>query len=197
MSARQDEILSLPTAVEWRAWLAEKHDKRSVVWLVFYKKSTRSGQHSNWIRYEEAVREALCHGWIDSLVKRVDERRYRQKFTPRKAKSKWSASNKKRIAALQAEGKLAAAGKRLIAAAKRDGSWDLLPDAEKQYGMPAELEEVLANNETAAANFGALPPSHKKRYALWIASAKRPATRQRRATRAATMLAAGERLGLM
>jgi len=188
----------MSNAAKWRAWLAKNHDKRSVVWLVFYKKAAQSRNRSadSWITYEQSVREALCYGWIDSLTQRIDERRYRLKFTPRRAKSKWSASNKKRIAELEAEGKLAPPGQRLVDAAKQDGSWDRVPDAEKNFAMPTELEAVIAKNKTAAANFAALPPSHKKRYVLWIASAKRPATRERRAAQASEMLTAGERLGL-
>src|SRR5215510_13155501 len=91
---------------EWRSWLARHHDSESEVWLVFHKRHT--GRTS--ISYEDAVDQALCYGWVDSLIKRLDEARYARKFTPRKADSKWSDANRKRYARLKAEGHLVSPG---------------------------------------------------------------------------------------
>ncbi len=96
------------TREQWRAWLANHHDSESAVWLVFNKRHT----HRPSISYNDAVEEALCFGWIDSIIKRVDEDRYARKFTPRKPDSKWSTANRQRYAALQARGLLTPAGVR-------------------------------------------------------------------------------------
>ena len=91
---------------EWRAWLEEHHQSESEVWLIYYKGHT--GKKS--IRYEEAVEEALCFGWIDSKVKRIDEEKYMQRYTQRNELSNWSESNKKRVKKLIAKGLMTQAG---------------------------------------------------------------------------------------
>jgi uncharacterized protein YdeI (YjbR/CyaY-like superfamily) len=99
-------MLYVTTRDEWRAWLAEHHDTEREVWLVSYKKHTGRPQ----IPYDDAVEEALCFGWIDSLVKTIDDERFAQKFTPRKEKSNWSESNKRRVRKLVREGRMTEAG---------------------------------------------------------------------------------------
>jgi len=106
----------------WRAWLARNHAKSKGLWLAYYKKG--SGQVS--VTYEEALEEALSYGWIDSRLRRLDEERYAQKYTPRKARSVWSAANKARVEKLIAQGRMAAPGLAKVLTAKRDGSWDSL-----------------------------------------------------------------------
>jgi uncharacterized protein YdeI (YjbR/CyaY-like superfamily) len=98
--------LEVTATSEWRAWLAAHHDCRSEIWLVFYKKHT--GKPS--IAYQDALDEALCFGWVDSLVRRLDDERCARKFTPRKAKSNWSAANRRLFARLVEEGRMTAAG---------------------------------------------------------------------------------------
>jgi len=88
------------TADQWREWITEHHDSESEVWLIFHKLHT--GMAS--IAYKDALDEALCFGWVDSLVKRLDDRRYARKFTPRRADSRWSTTNRKRYAPLKASG---------------------------------------------------------------------------------------------
>ena len=100
------KTLDVQSCEEWRQWLAEHHDSESEVWLVFHKRET--GRPS--IAYDDAVDEALCFGWIDSLIKRLDDDRYARRFTPRKTHSKWSTSNRKRYAQLKASGRLTPAG---------------------------------------------------------------------------------------
>jgi uncharacterized protein YdeI (YjbR/CyaY-like superfamily) len=102
----QPTTLHVTTRNEWRAWLAEHHDTEKEVWLISYKKHTGRPQ----IPYDEAVEEALCFGWIDSLVKTIDEERFAQKFTPRKMKNNWSESNKRRVKKLVREGRMTQAG---------------------------------------------------------------------------------------
>src|SRR5687767_10092810 len=102
---------------KWRAWLEKNHVRSPGIWLVFYKKS--SGKPT--VRYDEAVEEALCFGWIDSLMKPVDDEKYRQLFTPRNARSRWSKANKDRVARMIAAGLMTNAGMEKVRAAKRDG----------------------------------------------------------------------------
>src|SRR5262245_28901896 len=101
------KTLDVPSAEAWRQWLVEHHRSESEVWLVFHK--VRTGRPT--IAYQDAVEEALCFGWVDSLIKRIDDARYARKFTPRKADSRWSTSNRRRYAKLRAERRLEAAGR--------------------------------------------------------------------------------------
>jgi uncharacterized protein YdeI (YjbR/CyaY-like superfamily) len=159
----------------WRAWLRRHHRSAPGVWLVYHKKA--SGAPS--VRYEEAVQEALCYGWIDSLVRALDTRRYRQLFTPRKPGSGWSPSNKRRVAALVAGRRMTTAGLAKVAAAKADGSWRSL-DAVQALTIPADLRRALAAEGLALGNFRGYPASLRKGMLYWLSSAKRPETRARR-----------------
>ncbi len=172
---------------QWRQWLHEHHDVELEVWLVFNKQHTGLAS----VAYQDAVDEALCYGWIDSLIKRLDESRYARKFTPRKADSRWSPTNRKRYAELKASGRLRPAG------IKR-------PPADRGYGrrpqlqatVPEYIETALRKRPAAWRHFEELAPSHRRRYVLWIDSAKREETKTRRLTEAARLLAAGKELGL-
>ena len=190
-SAGALKTLEVASREAWRAWLAEHHGSASEIWLVYKKGAAGAG----WIQYGESVEEALCYGWVDGRVKRLDEVSYVRRFTPRKPKSKWSASNKKRVAALTRAGRMAPAGRRLIEAAKKDGSWDAKPDAEKDWAMPVELEAALGKRANAKARqaFSGLSPSHRKQFVMWVASAKKEETRRRRADKAIAMSVAGDR----
>jgi uncharacterized protein YdeI (YjbR/CyaY-like superfamily) len=131
------------------------------------------------VQYSEAVKEALCFGWIDSKVKSLDAERYQQIFTPRKPKSVWSKLNKQYVAELIAQNLMTAAGLEKIAAAKQDGSWYSLDDIEALV-IPEDLQQALARDEAAGKHFAALSKSVKKNILTWIRSAKRPETRQKR-----------------
>jgi uncharacterized protein YdeI (YjbR/CyaY-like superfamily) len=159
----------------WRSWLAQNHRISPGIWLIYYK--VKSSQSS--VRYSEAVKEALCFGWIDSKVKSLDEDRYKQIFTPRKPKSVWSKLNKQYIEELLAQGLLTEAGLAKIEAAKQDGSWNLL-DAIEALTIPIDLQQALAAAEAADRHFAAFSNSVKKNILSWIDSAKRPETRQKR-----------------
>lgn len=161
---------------EWRKWLEKNHETISEVWLIYYKKGT-SGQS---IKYEQAVEEALCFGWIDSQVKKLDEERYMQRYTPRKEDSNWSQSNKKRVSKMIKQGLMTPAGLEKIEIAKRNGSWYRLDDIEMDLLVPEDLENALADNPLALENFENYAPSHKKQYLWWLKSAKREETRQKR-----------------
>jgi uncharacterized protein YdeI (YjbR/CyaY-like superfamily) len=183
------------TATEWRAWLEKNHANESEVWLVYYKRT--SGKTS--VTHEEALDEALCFGWIDSLVKRLDAERYMQKWTPRKTDSVWSAANKARIKKLTEAGRIAAPGLAKVAAARRNGSWDKLSDIDRigrPPEIPADLKDALAGNPGVKKKFDRLAPSQKKLWAWWILSAKRPETRARRIADTLKGVAAGRRPGM-
>ena len=129
--------------------------------------------------YDEAVEEALCFGWVDSLGRRLDDERTMLLVTPRRAKSGWSRPNKERIARLEASGLLAPAGAAKIAAARADGSWELL-DAVEALEVPPDLAAALAADAGAGAGFAAFAPSVRKPLLQWLVTARRPETRRRR-----------------
>jgi uncharacterized protein YdeI (YjbR/CyaY-like superfamily) len=160
---------------EWRTWLQANHDSSPGVWLVLFKKG--SGRPS--VSYDEAVDECLCFGWIDSKVNRIDEHRYKQLITPRKPKSGWSKVNKTKIDRLIKEGRMNAAGLVKIEAAKADGSWNAL-DAVESMTMPDDLKVALEANAEASKHFAAFSASTRRHILAWVASAKRPETRQKR-----------------
>jgi uncharacterized protein YdeI (YjbR/CyaY-like superfamily) len=162
-----------PTA--WRRWLAAHHDNSPGVWLIWHKKST--GYQP--IGLDQAIREALCFGWIDSTVRPVGNGKSALRFTPRRAGSTWSQPNKQRVASLTAEGRMTDAGRRVVDAAKRDGSWNA-PDAIEDLHVPDDLAQALAAVPAAQANFSAFAPSARKLTLWWIESARRPQTRARR-----------------
>ncbi len=159
----------------WRQWLAQNHRTSFGIWLIYYK--VKSAQPS--VQYSEAVKEALCFGWIDSKVKSLDGDRYKQIFTPRKPQSVWSKLNKNYIEELIAQGLMTPAGLDKIAAAKQDGSWSAL-DAIEALIIPLDLKQALAANQTADRNFTAFSNSTKKNILFWIESAKRAETRLNR-----------------
>jgi len=160
---------------EWRAWLEAHHADSPGVWLAVGKK----GNTVTGLSYDEAVEEALCFGWIDSLAKRIDDDRYKQLMTPRKRGSAWAASNKERVARLAAQGLLAPAGQAAVEEAQVDGSWALLDEVEALI-VPADLAAALAENRVAGRSFAALSPSKRRQILHWVASAKRPETRDKR-----------------
>ena len=177
---------------DWRQWLEKNHDKEREVWLIFYKKHT--GQPR--VPYDDAVEDALCFGWIDSIVKRIDDEKYAQKFTPRKRDSKWSELNKKRVKKMIQEGRMTEAGLALINAAKKSGKWEQVISQPKEFAIPPEVIKAISANKKAWENFNNLAPSYKKQYIGWITTAKKEETRQRRLKEAVEILAQGKKLGL-
>jgi uncharacterized protein YdeI (YjbR/CyaY-like superfamily) len=175
---------------QWRKWLDEHHDSESEVWLIFHKRHTGVAS----IAYVDARDEALCFGWVDSLVKRLDDSRYAIKFTPRKANSRWSSINRKRYAALKASGRLKPSG---IERAPTDRSYAARPP---RYQLPATLpryiQAAFRNNPAAWRYFEGLAPSHRRRYIGWIETAKHEETKARRLKEAIRLLNAGKPLGL-
>jgi uncharacterized protein YdeI (YjbR/CyaY-like superfamily) len=160
---------------EWRRWLEDNHQNSIGVWLIYYK----VGSVKPSILYPEAVKEALCFGWIDSKVKSLDSDRYMQVFTPRKPKSVWSKLNKQYIQELIDLNLMTTAGMQKIETAKQDRSWITL-DAIEELVIPTDLEQALAANDIAQKNFSAFNKSTKKSILFWIATAKRIETRLNR-----------------
>jgi uncharacterized protein YdeI (YjbR/CyaY-like superfamily) len=171
---------------QWRAWLEKHHASSPGIWLVRYKNHT--GVKS--VPYEDTVREALCFGWIDSLVKRLDDDRYGLKLTPRRPTSKWSDINRKRWAELKAAGLLASAG---LVAAPTKNSYAPRPVIPE---LPAYIAKALKTNSKAWEFFRKLAPTDRRNFVVWIHIAKRPETRGRRIRESIRVLAAGKKLGL-
>ncbi|GAC1476770.1 MAG: YdeI/OmpD-associated family protein [Gemmatimonadaceae bacterium] len=180
------KTLRLRSRRQWRAWLARHHASSPGVWLVFYK--THTGVKS--IPYEETVREALCFGWIDSLVKRLDGDRYALKVTPRRPTSAWSDTNRKRWAELKADGLLTAAG---LAAAPTNKTYAPRPVVPE---LPRYIAKALKADLKAWEFFRGLPPTCRRDFVVWIHTAKRPQTRDRRIRESIALLRAGKKLGL-
>lgn len=170
----------------WRRWLAKHHASESEVWLIFHKRHTRKPS----VPYNDAVDEALCYGWIDSLIKRIDDDRYARKFTPRTAESNWSSINVKRYNKLKAAKRLAAAGLARSPEGRR------VVDALKHASVPAYIERAVRRDANAWRFFESLAPSYRRMYVAWIDSAKRDETKQRRLQQAITMLKTGRKPGL-
>ncbi|HEV8348507.1 MAG TPA: YdeI/OmpD-associated family protein [Vicinamibacterales bacterium] len=171
---------------EWRAWLGKHHASSPGIWLVFHKGHT--GVKS--IPYEDSVREALCFGWIDSLIKRLDDDRYALKFTPRKPTSKWSDLNRKRWADLKAARLLTEAGLAAAPTGNRYAAKPAIPD------LPAYIATALKANPKAWRVFQDLAPTYRRHFVVWIHIAKRPETREKRIRESIALLAAGRKLGL-
>ena len=161
---------------------------RDAVWLVFHKQASDGTSPS----YEQAVEEALCFGWIDSTVNRLDERRSVQLFAPRRPRSTWSASNKERVARLEREGLLAPAGIAAIERAKDSGSWSALDAVERLEESP-DLAAALDADVSARENWNGFSPSSRKAILWWVVSAKRPETRAKRIEQTVRMAAKGLR----
>jgi uncharacterized protein YdeI (YjbR/CyaY-like superfamily) len=174
---------------EWRAWLQANHASASEVWLIFYKAHT--GQPS--IAYEDSVEEALCFGWVDSLIQRIDEERYARKFTPRKLDSVWSPTNKRRVVKVIREGRMTPAGLAKITYSLDEPIGDR---PRPPLALPPHVEQVLRADAQAWENFNKLPPSHKRNYIGWITDAVKEETQLRRAREAVERLRQGLKLGM-
>ena len=177
---------------EWRNWLSKHHDVSNGIWLVCYKKQTGKST----IEYDEVVEEALCFGWIDSIIKRVDDDRYLRKITPRKSNSRWSESNKNRITKLKKQGLMTETGISKVKETKASGLWNK-PDL-RQFSLviPREFTSAMAKNRKARKFFDQLAPSYQKQFIGWITAAKRQETKDRRVRKSIALLEQGNKLGI-
>ncbi|WP_177194156.1 YdeI family protein [Dyadobacter sp. SG02] len=174
-TAKDTKIFTPANRKEWREWLEQNHSDESAVWLIYHKKSSQL----TTITWSEAVDEALCFGWIDSIAKPLDADRYMQFFSKRKPGGGWSKINKEKIRKLTEEGRMCQAGLDAIAAAKQNGSWALLDKIEELI-VPDDLAGALASNAVAEAFFQKLSKSDKRHLLYWVSSAKRDDTRRKR-----------------
>jgi uncharacterized protein YdeI (YjbR/CyaY-like superfamily) len=189
-SSKSVEQVYTPDRAAWRKWLRANHAKSTGIWLVFDKKSSRPDR----LKYGDAVEEALCFGWIDSLMRPLDDAHYMQYMSPRKPKSAWSKSNKDRVERLIAQGLLAKAGLDAIEIAKKNGSWTQWDTVEAMI-VPDDLAQALAAKPVAARNFDAFPASARKQFLYWVNGVKRPENRAKRIKEVVRRAAKNQRPG--
>lgn len=169
------EELYFKTDTEWRKWLEQNHNSNNGIYLIFFKVTNPEPS----MRWEEAVKVALCFGWIDSTVKSLGDGKRRQYFCPRKPKSVWSALNKKYIIELEANNLIHESGFTSIKIAKQNGSWDALNDVDNEV-IPEALQKAFMANKIAFKNYSNFATSYRKSYLYWLNQAKREETRQKR-----------------
>lgn len=180
--------LYFKTDTDWRKWLSENHDSSQGVYLIFYKIETKIPS----MRWEEAVKVALCYGWIDSTVKSLGDGKRRQYFCPRNPKSVWSALNKRYIKELTDANLMHESGWRIIEIGKQNGSWTALDDVEKGI-IPEDLQIEFDKNSTAFENYKNFAPSYRKSYLYWLNQAKRKETRDKRIAQIIELCAANKK----
>lgn len=186
----QGKTLTVFGREEWRAWLAAHHQTDKGIWLVYYKKHT--GRAS--VAYEASVEEALCFGWIDSLIRKLDEDRYARLFTPRTNDANWSPLNQRRFARMVRQRRMTPAG--LAKAgflAQGDRS---TPRPRPGLSVPRFMQQALQTDQAAWDNFRNLAPSYRRQYIGWITRAKKEETRQKLLAEAIGLLAQNRKLGM-
>ncbi|NES13585.1 MULTISPECIES: YdeI family protein [Micromonospora] len=188
MPAEPPELV-VPDAAAWRAWLSAHHADPTGVWLVLAKRGTTEPTR---LSYDDALEEALCHGWIDGQVRRRDEDTYRQRFTPRRARSPWSARNVALVARLTTDGRMHPAGLAEVDRARVDGRWDAAYAGQAAAEPPPDLLAALAAEPRARRMFDILTAQNRYAVIYRVTSAKRADTRSRRIAQFVEMLARGE-----
>jgi uncharacterized protein YdeI (YjbR/CyaY-like superfamily) len=183
-------ILAFASQAEWEAWLDAEHQASEGVWIKFAKK----GSGVETVVYAEALDVALCYGWIDSQVKSLDERFYLQKFTPRRARSKWSRINREKIEELTKQGRMKPAGLEQVELAKADGRWDAAYASPASADVPDDLQKALDASPKAAEFWAGLNKSNRYAIIFQLEDAKKPETRVRRLAKFVAMLERGEKL---
>jgi uncharacterized protein YdeI (YjbR/CyaY-like superfamily) len=185
----EQPMLTVIDVAAWRAWLGEHHEESQGVWLVLAKKGTT---HPTSLSYDEALDEGLCHGWIDGQTRRLDERTYRQRFTPRRARSLWSKRNVGIVGRLESEGRMLPAGVVAVERAKADGRWEAAYSGQAAMEVPADLAAALKAEPAAKAMFEILTSQNRYAVLFRVNGAKRADTRARRIEQFVAMLARGE-----
>lgn len=182
---------------EFRTWLQQNHYISPGIWMIFYKKHI----NTDCIKYFEALEEALCFGWIDSLIKKIDDVKYARKITPRTNTKKWSGLNKKIVSDLITKGKMTQAGLNKIDCYLKTGTVDWAVGKAKdmltkEIEVPEFIRKELVKNEPALKNFYNLAPTFRRHYILWITSAKKEETVRKRLTESVSLLKENKKLGL-
>jgi uncharacterized protein YdeI (YjbR/CyaY-like superfamily) len=183
-------LLELPDRDAWADWLAQHGESSSGVWLKLARKD--GGERS--LTYAEALDVALCHGWIDGQKGGIDERHWRQRFTPRKPRSRWSKRNRQRAEELLAAGEMAPAGMREIEAARADGRWEAAYDSPATAEVPPDLRAALDADPAAREFFAGLDRANRYAILYRLQEARRPETRARRLEKFLVMLREGRRI---
>jgi uncharacterized protein YdeI (YjbR/CyaY-like superfamily) len=183
--------LIVADAVAWHAWLQEHHEQNDGIWLVLAKKTVTTPTS---LTYDEALEEALCHGWIDGQRRGRDERTFVQRYTPRRPRSLWSQRNVDLIARLEQEGRMRPAGRAQVERAKADGRWDKAYGGASTLEVPPDLAAALAADPKAQAMFDILTSANRFGVIYQVTGAKRPETRVRRIARFVEELSRGETL---
>lgn len=168
--------LLFKTRADWRAWLHHNHHTKTEVWLIHYKKP----YHDHSISHLEAVEDAICYGWIDSKLKRLDDHRFILRYTPRKPTSVWSQINKDTAERMIAQRKMTDAGLTTIENAKKHRTWNKSYTNIKKERLPTDLKTALQTDPTAWTNFQTYANTYRNMYIGWINNAKTPATRHKR-----------------
>ena len=161
---------------EWRGWLEINHLKLKEIWLIHYKKASNKKS----ITHYDAVEEALCFGWIDSTLKRIDEERYVLKYTPRKKKSVWSKINKETAERMILLEKMTESGLAAITLAKKNGLWEIAYSNKVKEKLPLDLKKALYSDKIAWDNFQNFANSYRNMYIGWVKNAKTDMTRTKR-----------------
>lgn len=182
-------MTAFPTQAEFRAWLDKNHAKADEIWVKFAKKG--SGIKS--VNYQEALEVALCYGWIDGLVRRLDDNYYIQRFTPRRPKSKWSKINRAKVEQLIKDGKMKPAGLAEVERAKTDGRWNAAYASPSTMEVPDDLRRSLEKKPKARRFFETLNKSNRYAVLYQIHDAKRPETRARRIAKFVGMFEDGKK----
>jgi uncharacterized protein YdeI (YjbR/CyaY-like superfamily) len=181
---RGTKAVSAPTRKIWRNWMAKNHEKETSVWLIIFHKKSRQAS----VYYDEAVEEALCFGWVDSVSNSRNEESSYLYFAKRKPKSNWSKANKDRVEKLTKLGLIMPAGQAMIDLAKQTGTWTAL-EVVDQLTIPPDMQKLFDKNKTAEKNFLAFPASTRRGILEWILNAKRSETRQKRIEETVTLAA--------
>jgi uncharacterized protein YdeI (YjbR/CyaY-like superfamily) len=185
VNSKQDlPLIAFTSQDAWEAWLAEQHATSGGLWLKIAKKD--SGIDT--VSYAEALEVALCYGWIDGQKDKFDGEYWLQRFTPRKAKSKWSKINREKAEQLIAQGRMQPAGMREVEQARADGRWDAAYDGQRTAAIPDDLQQALEQNPEAAAFFATLDSTNRYAILYRLQDAKKPETRARRLEQYITML---------
>lgn len=176
-------LLSFPDRETWRSWLEANHDKFDEVWLTYYK-CPRSGYKpasaQTGVDYDASVEEALCFGWIDSIIQKIDEEKYARKFNPRRAGSAWSESNKRRVVRMVQSGRMTPAGTAVVTFDLNEVDLDAPMPKRQPVEMPEKIAAALRAEPGLWDAFEGISPSFRRTYTLWLSDAKKPETFQRR-----------------
>jgi uncharacterized protein YdeI (YjbR/CyaY-like superfamily) len=189
MKLNLSPMRAFPTPMAFRQWLSKNHSKSSGLWIRFFKKG--SGKKS--VTYSEALDEALCYGWIDGPIRKLDALSWVHRFTPRRPKSLWSKRNREHVARLTKSRRMRAAGLRAVEAAKSDGRWQAAYDSPKTAKLPASFSKALSKNPEAKAFFSTLSRAERYSICFRLQTAKKRETKLRWQERILAMLSRGEK----